>query len=98
MNFSRRKFLQAGGASAALAASAGCGNWKNPAQAVIDATALRPGPFQPPSADAIDPITHVLNRLSFGTRPGEYERIRKLGKTPEEAARAYIGTVGAGKD
>jgi uncharacterized protein (DUF1800 family) len=90
MNFTRRKFLRAGGAAAALAATAGCGDWRNPAQGLAAAVGFGPGPFQPPSADAIDPVAHALNRLSFGARPGDYERVRRLGATPGEAARAYI--------
>jgi uncharacterized protein (DUF1800 family) len=90
MHVSRRKFLQAGGTGATLVAGAGCGRWNNPVEVFSNATALNPGPFQPPSTDAIDSISHVLNRLSFGARPGEYERVRKLGATPAEAAQAYI--------
>ncbi|NJN05880.1 MAG: DUF1800 family protein [Rhodobacteraceae bacterium] len=35
-------------------------------------------------------MAHVLNRLSFGARPGDYERVRALAEKPIDAARAYI--------
>jgi uncharacterized protein (DUF1800 family) len=90
MNVSRREFVATGGLSVALAAAAGCGKLRNPVQEVAAAIQGRPGPFAAPGAGDIDPITHVLNRLSFGARPGDYERVRKLGPTPEAAARAYV--------
>jgi uncharacterized protein (DUF1800 family) len=48
------------------------------------------GPFQAPAAETIDPIIHALNRAGFGARPGDYQRVRKLAKTPEAAAAAYL--------
>ncbi|MBI3880204.1 MAG: DUF1800 domain-containing protein [Verrucomicrobia bacterium] len=91
MNSSRRKFLQTGATTAALAATAGCGvDWRNPVRGFVAAAGFDSQPFQPPTAEAIDPVAHVLNRLSFGARPGDYQRVRKLGATPEEAARAYV--------
>src|SRR5262249_51271403 len=44
----------------------------------------------PPSAATIDPVAHALNRAAFGPRPGDYERIAKLGGTAEEAAARYL--------
>ncbi|HET7873051.1 MAG TPA: DUF1800 domain-containing protein, partial [Terriglobales bacterium] len=48
------------------------------------------GPFQPPVNPALDPISHVLNRAGFGPRPRDYEKTRKLGKNPAEAAWAWL--------
>jgi uncharacterized protein (DUF1800 family) len=48
------------------------------------------GPFQAPASNEIDPIVHALNRAGFGARPGDYQRVRKLAKIPEDAASAYL--------
>jgi uncharacterized protein (DUF1800 family) len=48
------------------------------------------GAFQASTSKIIDPITHALNRVAFGARPGDYERIRKLAAIPEDAAAAYL--------
>lgn len=48
------------------------------------------GPFAGPSSPEIDAVSHVLNRLSWGPRPGEYDRVRALAGTAAEAAQAYI--------
>ena len=49
-----------------------------------------PGPFDAPASDSVDLITHAINRLSFGPRPGDYGRISSLGGTPEESVQRYI--------
>ncbi len=89
MQVTRRKFLKVGGASAALLAAVGCDQVPRELR-VLYQSPKAVGPFQPPDSAEIDPITHALNRVAFGPRPGDYERVRKLGKTPEEAASAYI--------
>lgn len=48
------------------------------------------GPIVPPADASIDPVSHAINRLSFGPRPGEYARIRALAADPEGAAAAYV--------
>ena len=89
MNLSRRKFLKVGGGSAALLATVGCDQL--PRELRLFSGPTNPtGPFQPPVAAEIDPVTHVLNRVAFGPRPGDYERANKLGPTPEQAAAVYL--------
>ena len=90
MNLSRRKFVTVG-SGAVLAASAGCDGV--PKSVLNLHPPSRPdaaGPFPPPSSASVDAVSHVLNRLTFGTRPGDDARVRSLGKTPDEAARAFI--------
>lgn len=89
MEVSRRKFVQLGGA-ATLAAAAGC---KRMPEVLVPGSGFSAGdnsPFKPPFTESVDIISHHLNRLSFGPRPGEYERVRKLGRTEDEAVSAYI--------
>ena len=90
MNFSRRKFLEVGG-GAALVATVGCDQIPKSVRNLYPPS--RPGaagPFQPPSSASMDAVTHALSRLTFGARPGDDARVRALGKTPAEAARAFI--------
>lgn len=88
MQLSRRHFLKVGGSSAALLA-AGCDQMPRELRALYDPTKSS-GPFQPPNAAEIDPVTHVLNRAAFGPRPGDHARVSKLAATPEAAAVAYL--------
>lgn len=88
MQLSRRSFLKAGGSGAALLA-AGCDRLPRELRAFYE-PASEGGPFQPPTAGDIDPVTHVLNRAAFGPRPGDHARISKLGATQDEAAAAYL--------
>ena len=85
----RRRFLQAGGAAAVLG-TAGC---DAPQQALWPYTGL-PGeakpPFAPPGGGSIDLVSHLLNRLSFGARPGQHGRVLRLAKREEEAAARFI--------
>ncbi len=48
------------------------------------------GPFSAPAGVAIDPVRHVLNRLSFGPRPEDEARLRALAPVPEAAIEAYV--------
>lgn len=93
MTISRRRFLQVGGA--AVAATVGCDrlpdsvlDWYQPTGEAWGGRG--DGPFQPPASGSIDLITHALNRLSFGARPGEYSRVRNLTSEPEAAFEAYL--------
>lgn len=88
MHLSRRKFLKVGGSSAALLATVGCDQLPRELRALYQSP--NSGPFQPPTAEDIDVVTHVLNRAAFGPRPGDYGRVSKLGPTPEQAAAAYL--------
>ena len=89
MNHSRRTFLKVGGSSAALLAVAGCDQLPRELRFLQGQTKDN-GPFHPPTAEVINPITHALNRVAFGPRPGDYDRMKRLGATPELAAAAYI--------
>src|SRR5512143_924476 len=33
----------------------------------------------PANADTIDPVYHVLNRVTFGPRPGQMDAVQKMG-------------------
>jgi len=90
MSVTRRHFLQAGGATALLA-TVGCERLPDALKAVLPPTrAGLDGPFQPPTAKEIDAVSHVLNRLTFGPRPGDYARVRALGRDDRAAAAAFI--------
>ena len=89
MNLPRRKFLKAGAGSVALLA-AGCDQLPRELRGLLALHDKATGPFRPPAADLIDPIAHALNRVAFGSRPGDYERIKKLAPSPEEAAAAFL--------
>ncbi|MBL8740556.1 MAG: DUF1800 domain-containing protein, partial [Myxococcales bacterium] len=39
-----------------------------------------PSSFEPPSAAVVDPIEHLLSRTSFGPRPGDRERVARMGR------------------
>ena len=88
MNLPRRKFLKASAGSLALLAT-GCDQLP-PELRNLFLAERKPGPFGTPSEPAIDPITHALNRCGFGARPGDYDRIKKLGANAESAAAAWL--------
>ena len=89
MNLSRRTFIKVSGSSAALLATAGCDQLPREVRSLYE-PAKNSGPFQPPLSGNIDSITHALNRVAFGGRPGDYARIMKLAPAPEQAAQIYI--------
>ncbi|MCL4209839.1 MAG: DUF1800 domain-containing protein [Phycisphaeraceae bacterium] len=80
MPTTRRDFVRllgAGGVAGGLAtALAGCDD-------AVDslAVALDPGSddFRPPSAAEIDDASHVINRLTYGPRPGDHARVSQMG-------------------
>ncbi|MHC4218559.1 MAG: DUF1800 domain-containing protein [Planctomycetota bacterium] len=76
MNRSRRKFVQLLGASGA-AALAGCDAATDALVKLLDPDAGVD--FRPPDSGEIDPVTHVLNRISWGPRPGDYARVAAMG-------------------
>jgi uncharacterized protein (DUF1800 family) len=90
MKLPRRKFLTVGAGGMALLATAGCGQMPRELRQLLALVNPGGGPFQAPAAGEIDPIVHALNRAGFGARPGGYEQVRKLAKTPEAAAAAYL--------
>ncbi|MEQ1859633.1 MAG: DUF1800 domain-containing protein [Chthoniobacteraceae bacterium] len=85
MKLPRRLFL----VGSALAA-AGCGRATRQLRTDIRRALGKPtapdldGPLTAPASPQIDDASHVLARLTFGARPGEYARVAKLG------ARAFI--------
>ncbi|MFT4588578.1 MAG: hypothetical protein ACI8QF_002681 [Limisphaerales bacterium] len=89
MKISRRKFVQLGSA-AGLTVAAGCNRMPEILVPGSGYSVNDKKPFKPPFTESVDLISHHLNRLSFGPRPGEYERVRKMGETEEEAVAAYI--------
>jgi len=89
MSLPRRKFLKATASGVALVA-AGCDKLPRELRVLLPPQGKTAGPFQPPSADFIDPISHTLNRLTFGARPGDYERILKFTPSSEAAVAAFV--------
>ncbi|MBI1783577.1 DUF1800 domain-containing protein, partial [Candidatus Sumerlaeota bacterium] len=89
MKTNRRKFLKAAG-GIALAAAAGCD--QVPEYLVPDflPPQTEKGPFEVSNSDGVDLITHTLNRLSFGAAPGDYQRVKRMGASPEEAVASYL--------
>jgi uncharacterized protein (DUF1800 family) len=91
MTLDRRQFLRSG-AGASLALAAGCDVPKGlqTMMAFAPAKAGATGPFSSPQLEELDAVSHALNRATFGARPGDYQRVRALGATPEAAARAFL--------
>jgi uncharacterized protein (DUF1800 family) len=85
MKFPRRQFL-VGGAFAA----AGCGRTTKQMRDDFRRVLGKPtapelaGPLTAPASAQIDAVSHVLARLTFGARPGDYARAAQLG------AKAFI--------
>ena len=90
MKLPRRTFLKAGAGSLALLATAGCDQLPRELRFLSLAETQTTGPFHPPPHVSIDPIVHALNRTAFGPRPGDYERVKSLGGTADEAAAVYL--------
>ena len=90
MKLARRTFLKLGAGGVALVATAGCDQMPRELKQLLALVKRHDESFQPPATDTIDPIIHALNRAGFGPRPGDHQRVRKLAKTPEEAAATYL--------
>jgi len=92
MNFSRRHFLQAGSAASLGALAAGCNKFEMPDALRIGSRVVAPpdGPYAVPASADIDLVSHALNRLTFGPRPWDYQRVRKLGDTEQAAFAAFL--------
>ncbi len=86
MNLSRRHFVGLTGG----AVLTGCGRAPQNIRNTVWRALGKPtapdlaGPFTAPAGSTIDDASHVLARLTFGARPGDYARVSKLG------ARAFI--------
>ncbi len=81
---SRRTLLKAataGGAVAGIGGFSALSQWLTP---LMDTGEEGLTAFQPPSAGEIDDAAHVLNRLTFGPRPGQHAEVTATG------ARAFI--------
>ena len=77
MSATRRRFLQVLGLGSATAALHGCDQAEDALAALLEP---QPGAdFAPPTSDSIDDVSHALNRLTYGPRPGEHARIKALG-------------------
>lgn len=83
MKLSRRQFLVAS-AGAMVVAGSGCRRndelladarrwWGKPTAPPLN------GPLTAPAAVEIDEISHLINRLTFGARPGSYARVATMG-------------------
>jgi len=79
MSTSRRRFLQVASAGGAIAGVAGFSALSKALAPLLTGPGDGLAPFQAPTGEAISQEIHVLNRLSFGPRPGDLEKIRKIG-------------------
>ena len=84
---SRRRFLELSGA---LAASATMGCDRLPRLLLDGGVSADETPFDAPGGAAIDLVSHVIGRLSYGARPGEWERVRALAAGAEGAVERYV--------
>ncbi len=92
MNLSRRHFFQTGSAASLAAVAVGCNKLEVPEILLPGRRAVAPpdGPYQTPAGKGIDLVSHALNRLTFGARPWDYQRVRQLGTTEPEAFAAFL--------
>ncbi len=88
MKLARRKFLKAGAGSLALLAATGCDQL--PHELKVCSLNQRETPRSNPRRSLHLILIHALNRAAFGPRPGEYERIRRLANTADNAAADYL--------
>ncbi|MEN9636915.1 MAG: hypothetical protein RL077_5319 [Verrucomicrobiota bacterium] len=83
LSCTRRQFIVAG-AGAVVAAGSGCGQVKEfptAARRWMGKPTAPPLPAQltPAVSVGLDEVSHVLSRLTFGARPGDYGRVAALG-------------------
>jgi len=76
METTRRSFVQFLGVTGA-SALVGCESATDALARLVEGGAE--GDFRPPTGDRIDLPTHVLSRLTWGPRPGDYRRIESIG-------------------
>ncbi len=74
---SRRTFLQTLTAAGLSGALAGCEQTYDGVASLIGGD--DDSDFRPPTSDQIDLASHVLNRLTYGARPGDYRRVEAMG-------------------
>ena len=79
----RREFLIAGAGAVALSAAIfrSVQGWLGEAAQYVGYGTRRPlqGSLAPSASKMIDPVAHVLNRMSFGAVPGDYARVSSMG-------------------
>lgn len=93
MTFSRRNFLRTGTAAALAAGTIGCDQSQKAKKffpELFPPSSDDTGPFDAPDSETTDVIVHALNRMTWGTRPGDYARVKAMGATPEEAVAAFL--------
>ncbi|MES2573006.1 MAG: DUF1800 domain-containing protein [Verrucomicrobiota bacterium] len=83
MNVSRRQFI-ALGAGTLAAVSGGCDGVKDARNELfrfVGKPAAPPleGSLEAPQSAEIDEVSHVVARLTFGARPGDYARVKAMG-------------------
>ena len=83
----RRRFIQLG---SGLAASSVLACDRLPQLLLTREIMGDSAPFAPPDVPFIDLVSHAISRLSYGAAPGEYARVRALGRTPHDAVAAYV--------
>jgi uncharacterized protein (DUF1800 family) len=79
MSTTRRVFLKAATAGGALAGVAGFSALSNALAPLFSGPGDGLTAFQPPDSANIDEASHVLNRLTFGPRPGDHAALTKMG-------------------
>lgn len=79
MSTTRRVFLKAATAGGALAGVAGFSALSNALSPLLAGPGDGLTAFQPPDSAGIDEASHVLNRLTFGPRPGDHAALTKMG-------------------
>lgn len=80
MNCGRREFIRTGAGAALALAASGC-KPADDARAWLFGSTAQPleKPLVAPSSETLDEVSHVLNRLTFGARPGDYGRVAQSG-------------------
>ena len=76
METTRRSFVQFLGVTGA-SALVGCESATDALARMVERGET--ADFRLPTSDQIDPSTHLLNRLTWGPRPGDYRRIESIG-------------------
>lgn len=91
-SFNRRDFLRLGSTLAAASFVAACAPEQDTTSSLATAEPQVPvlEPLQPPANISASLAIIVLNRMSFGQRPGDVEAFNTLGATDEERLRAYL--------
>ena len=89
MKIDRRKFVQSG-ALASAAIGAGCNQLPSIELFGRHVPDSPKGPYLSPTKRSIDLVSHALNRLTFGARPWDYQRVKQLGESEDEAFYAFV--------